>query len=164
VKVGRRDICDELVYGGNAKVDYVDIRNGMTPLMYAIMGRHVDIVRMLLREGASLTMCDFKCTTPLMMAAATGMVPMLEAVGGQYTKMVDAQDEKGWTALHWAVFADSPAAIVYLLDVLVANRDIKDHERKKPYHLAAFLKYGDCESVLMDKHMKMAVAVGDHLL
>lgn len=156
-------MVDELLYTGNARVDYADIRDGMTPLLYAIRGKHIDIVRLLIREGASLFMCDFTCMTPLMMAASTGEVSLLKAIAGEYIASVDDQDEHGWTALHWAVYANSRNAILYLLDVLVADRDIKCNERKKPYHLAVFLKHGECEAVLMDNKMKMAVATLDHL-
>ena len=154
-------MVDEVLYTGNARVDYIDIRNGMTPLLYAIQGRHLDIVKLLFREGASRYLADFKCVTPLMMAASTGMVQLVEAVGGVYTPSIDDQDENGWTALHWAVFANSPVVIDYLLEVLVANRNVRDVDKKKPYHLASFLNYGDCEAILIDSKMKMAIATGD---
>lgn len=65
-------------------------------------------------------------------------------------------------ALHWAVFANSPIIVRYLLDECVANRNIKCYHNKKPYHLAIFKKYGECEGLLLDKKMKMSLASGDH--
>ena len=57
-----------------------------------------------------------------------------------------------------------PNNIRYLLDTCVANKNIKCYKKKKPYHLAVYLHYGDCESVLIDKKIEMAIAAGDQFL
>ena len=132
VKVQRLDMVDALVGNGEALVDYIDSKNGMSPLLYAISLNNVDIALFLLKEGASVALCDNRCVTPLMMAAGTGNIDMLAVVAGEYTPTVDAQDENGWTALHWAVYANSPGAVEYLLHELMADRHIRCIQKKKP--------------------------------
>ncbi len=154
-------MVEALLFNGQAKVDYIDVKNGMTPLMYALDQKSPEIVAMLLREGASRELCDFKCTTPLMAAARTGNTALCKAIGGEFTRTIDMQDENGWTALHWAVYADAPNVIAYLLDVCVANRNLRCYKKKKPYHLAVFMQYGDCEAILIDRKIEMAIAAGE---
>ena len=45
-----------------------------------------------------------------------------------------------------------------------ADRHIKDYVKKKPLHLAEFLKYGDCIARLEDMKTRMAKATGEFLL
>ena len=58
-------------------------RNGTTPLLVAIRERQVDVVRLLLANGADAGACDAQNRGPLAYAAASGLesvtVMLLEA-------------------------------------------------------------------------------------
>ena len=117
VKINRIDIVDHILVYGKPAVDLVDTKNGMSPLMYAVKNKNMEIAQMLLARGASVKLCDFKCMTPLMAACAggDGVLPLIRLLVDTYYADVDAQDENGWTPLHYAVYANAPNVITYLL-------------------------------------------------
>lgn len=160
-KTNRTDMVELLVYTGRAIVDYIDNTNGMSPLMYAILNKNLEMTNILLNNGASVRMCDFKCKTPLMYAAQCGVLAIVELLTDQFNAEVDLQDENGLTALHYAVYANKPDIIRFLLEERGANRHIKDYKKKKPLHMAIFLEYGDCAAVLEDLKSKLAIGTGE---
>ena len=163
VKINRYDIVDHLLVHGKPVVDLVDTKNGMSPLLYAIKNKNLEIVQMLLSRGASVKLCDFKCMTALMAACAGGdsNMPIISILVEQYNADVDVQDENGWTALHYAVYANAPEIISFLLNTWGANRNIRDYKRTKPIQLALIKKYGQCVACLEDLKSKMAMVTGE---
>lgn len=117
MKINKIDIVDYLLGAANPIVDFVDKKNGMSPLMYAIKNKNFDIAQMLLIKGASVKLCDFKCMTPLMFACAGGneSLRIVTLLTETYLADVDAQDENGWSPLHYAVYANAPDVIAFLL-------------------------------------------------
>ena len=166
-KVGRVDMAEYLLREADANVDVIDLGSGMSPLMYAIAACNADLVLALLLKDASIDLCDFKCITPMMLACASKSENLVIAktlyTMSKTALNIDAQDERGWTALHYAVYSNSPKVLEYLLTECVANKNLRDVNKKKPMHLAVYLKRGDCESMLEDRRTKMARAAGDDL-
>ena len=95
------------------------------------------------------------------MACHVGGVSIATLLADTYDAPVDAQDEKGWTALHYAVAGNNVTVLSLLLDEFGADRQIRDHLRKRPLHLALFLKHGECASLLEDLKSKLARAAGE---
>ena len=93
-------------------------------LFYAAMYGHVDIVRMLVENGALVEAKNHDALTALMCAALHGhadVVSALLAAGAS----VSAQDSFGRTALMFAAMANSPACVTALL-AHKASRSIHD--------------------------------------
>lgn len=90
-------MVEAIIYNGRAKPDYIDIKSGMSPLMYAITNKNITIISILLKNGASIKLCDFKCKTPLMVAVTSGVLPIVQLIANGFTETIDLQDENGWT-------------------------------------------------------------------
>ena len=162
VKINRLDMVQYLLDHGKATPDLIDRNNNMTPLMFGIMLQNVEIVLQLLLHGANPEMCDLHCVTPIMLACHTGNTLMVKTLCTMAVRLnIDAQDENGWTALHYAVYANAPEIISFLLNTWGANRNIRDYKRAKPIQLAMIKKYGLCVACLEDMKTKMAMATGE---
>ncbi len=120
-----------LVNDGEAIVDYIDQKNGLTPLMYSIINKNYEMMMLFLNCGASVKMCDFKCVTPLMLACQVGQLKMVQILADSYHADVDTQDENGLCALHYAVIANKPDILKYLVCECGADRHLKDNNKKK---------------------------------
>lgn len=157
-KVNRLDMAERIL-DADADPDIIDSENGMSPLMYAIMAGNLNMVNALLSKGACVNLCNFECVTPMMLACGSKS-NNIEVVKTLYTNSrtdvdIDAQDDKGWTALHHCVFSDSPLCAEYLVRECFARRDIRDLQKKKPLHLAIFMKRGECEVILEERRDRL---------
>lgn len=77
--------------------------NGLTPLMLAIYRDHLELVPLLLKQGANVNTSNLEGQSPLIMAAAGGqteIIASLLASGAQ----CNAVDHAGNSALMWAAF------------------------------------------------------------
>lgn len=177
-------MADYIINVGGAIVDFIDQRNGMSPLMYAILNNDLEMVMLMLNNNASIDLCDFKCVTPLMLACQVNNLAIVCYLLDNYQPTLDAQDLNGFTgnnflevvlgdtsyclhllliiALHYAVYSNSPEICGKLLDE-GADRNVRDVNKKKPLHLAIYKNYGLCASVLEDLKSKLAMATGDNL-
>jgi hypothetical protein len=148
----RLDMVRLLINAG-ADLDLVEARSGNAPLMFAIMHNNTELTLTLLQAGASVELCNFKLTTPLMMACATKSrsINLLKTVCTQAHQPVNvnAQDENGWTPLHYAVYAGRANFVSYLVEDMGARVGVRDHQRYKPLHLAVFMRHGACEQELI---------------
>ncbi len=59
----------DLLIDHKALTDICDANTGRTPLMYSVIAKNLEISHKLLNHGATPRMSDFKCITPLMLAA-----------------------------------------------------------------------------------------------
>lgn len=155
VKCQRLDMVKLLINAG-ADVDVVESKQGNSPLMFAIMHNNTALTLALLLAGASVELCNFKCTTPLMMSCATKSrsINLVKTVCSRdlptrQSVRVNAQDENGWTPLHYAVYAGRANFVAYLIEEQGANTQIRDYQRYKPIHLAVFMRHGACEQELL---------------
>ena len=92
---------------------------------------------------------------------SAGIIVLLFNITHGSFACVCSMDRVCTVALHWAVYANSMDILEYLLDTCVVNRNIRCYNKKKPYHLASFMNRGDCEAILMDKKIEMAIATGE---
>jgi ankyrin repeat protein len=122
-------------------------RVGATPFLLAARSVDLDLMRVLLENGADATLTNADNTTPLMVAAGVGVwatgespgtvdearqaVAFLIALGGD----VNAVDNNGDTALHGAALRGADAAIKVLVDA-GATLDVKNHKGLTPWRIA----------------------------
>ena len=118
-EAGDTDLVYTFVSSG-AAVDSAD-RGGQTPLMAAVIGKHGDIVTLLLARqanpNAAFTSGDRKGMTPLLLAAERGGADTLLALLAAGA-LPNAQDAKGRSALMLAAASGHPEA----MDILLVRR------------------------------------------
>ncbi|MEP7247317.1 MAG: ankyrin repeat domain-containing protein, partial [Gammaproteobacteria bacterium] len=85
------------------------------PLAEAVKVANTDMVRMLLKAGASVQLANEDGQTPLMLAARTGEVPVAELLV-RYRADVNAREQwRGQTALMWAAAENRPEMTEFLI-------------------------------------------------
>ena len=140
--------------------DVADMDTGRTPLFYACMQGKLGINQMLINAGADPGYGDFQAVTPLMMAAQAGDWRTVKYITNLRRKIdVDAQDFKGWTALHYAASKDAYKAINWLIEA-GANRNLPDNNKRKPVHMARLGDFQDSLAALEDKASRLAAIEG----
>jgi pectate lyase len=124
--------------------------NGRTPLLRAIMGKHVDVVGFLIEAGADVNTRDAQGYVPLVHALWTmdsDIAGLLLDKGAD----VHAKDtQSGYTSLHWAVMMGSKELTELILE---AGGDVNAQSRtgETPMDLA---KQGGPKIIeLLKKHM-----------
>ena len=110
----------------NSKTDKSSYLVGGTPLDYAAMGGHKDMVEFLLANKADPNPKDYATSTPLLQAAEFGHKDIVELLLAKKAG-VNAKSISGWTALHCAAYCDHREVAVLLLahgaDVNSTNSD-----------------------------------------
>jgi ankyrin repeat protein len=124
-------------------------KNGRTPLLRAITGRHIEAVRFLIEGGADVNKPDEQGYVPLVHALWTldsDMVRLLLNNEGD----VHAKDKSNYTPLHWAVMMGSTELTELILDA-GADVNAESTTGETPLDLA---KQGGPKIVeLLNKHM-----------
>ncbi|KAF0686779.1 Aste57867_21442 [Aphanomyces stellatus] len=87
---------------------------GQTALHLASQYESVDAAQLLLKSKDNLDIADAKKMTPLMVASGKGNVDILQLLINKGHK-VNASDDNGNTALHWAVMREAALDVVSLL-------------------------------------------------
>ncbi len=77
--------------------------NGWTPIMLAAVKGHDDIIEMLLQRGADPNSADIYGWTPLMRSVERNRPKSVRALLTSQATVVNARNEHGATALHYAV-------------------------------------------------------------
>jgi len=90
-------MADYIIYSGFGIVDYIDQRNGMSPLLYAILNNDLEMVTLIMNNNASVDLCDFKCVTPLMLACQVNNLAIVSYLIDNYQPTLDAQDGNGFS-------------------------------------------------------------------
>jgi hypothetical protein len=85
----------------NINVNVKDDASGATPLHYAAENGHIEIVRLLLQNGAEVNARSINGYTPLHDAAENGHVDILHLLVENGVDL-EAQSNNGERALHWA--------------------------------------------------------------
>lgn len=109
--------------------------SGDTPLLLAVTEGHLEIVRSLIRHDADPNTCNKSRITPLMAATTRRTLDIARAVLCSRT-VVNAQDERGSTALHYLLRdQDQDDDRLRMAETLVranASLDIQDDRRETP--------------------------------
>ena len=131
--LGNVAILEWLAKQGSPMTDVV-VSSGMQPIHWACTRGHTEVVKLLLRLGASIDAIDIKHTTPLVIAAQydhTLLVFYLIKEHADHTIVDDCRD----TALHWAAYKGN-VHTVGLLHYLGLAADTLDAFGSSPLHLA----------------------------
>lgn len=132
-----------------ADIDRFSGRDGCTPLFCAISGRHIDLVRLLLKKGARVGMkSPGGDMYPLHQASVTGQTAICSVLldaGAQ----VDAVDKEKNTPLHYAATIGKVDTIKLLIKE-GANVDAKQEKGMTPLHWACHKGHDAAVKILLD--------------
>ena len=125
-------------------------RDGATALHRAALHDHVSCLRHLLSASADAKIVDSRGRTALLVAAQADNVGALtELLKGNGNTAVDAPDDNGRTAAHWAVYHQNMDAIRLLVAAAV-NVDVRDSRGFSPLMLAAQQGNSDIIEILVN--------------
>ncbi len=123
------------------KIDAKSGPEGRTALHYAIEEGNLEIVEILIQDGASIDISDNQGYTALHLAVLNNRISIIEfLIASQLqvnSQFLDAAESDGWTALHHAI-NEGNLEIVKILVNAGAKINIPDNEGNTPLHLAAF--------------------------
>ncbi len=98
--------------------------DGRTPLHWACLGVHLDVVKFLVEKGADVNAEDSNKIVPLHSLATRNSAAAIAVLADKGAN-IDAKDYGGNTALHYAAMSDAADAVEILL---VAGADIESRE------------------------------------
>jgi ankyrin repeat protein len=153
VAIKREDMVS-LLLSKRALPDFPDQSTGRTPLIHSVLNGTHAISRSLLSHGASNSMADFNCITPLMLSCVGDDVLHCKILCSKLLD-IDVQDENGWTALHYCALSNAGKCAAFLINE-GANRNIKDGNNRKPIHLARLKESLNVTSALEDMKSRLA--------
>jgi len=136
---------------GGARVD-LRKSSDWTPLMLAVEHGHVDVARLLVRQGADwMGARNKEGSTAVMLAARAGSVPMLGVFAEQPGFACAVQDAtyNGRTALHTACYHGRDDVVSWLLN-WGAEPSPRDSSGATPLHDAAGRGHLSCVKVLFE--------------
>jgi ankyrin repeat protein len=89
-------------------------RHGRTPLLYAVMKKQREMVKLFIDAKADLSKSRYDGMFPLAIAAFNGDIVLVDDLieAGAF---VDQQDKRGWTSLIWAAFKGHEAVAQELI-------------------------------------------------
>jgi uncharacterized protein len=106
----------DLVLNAGANVNAATRLGGYTPLLLAARGGHYDMLRTLIRAGATLAPTTATGVTPLMLAAASGSAEAVRVLLDQGADLSAREAAMGQTALMFAAANDRLDAMQALLE------------------------------------------------
>lgn len=112
---GHIDVAAVLIKDGSVDVNRLSGRDGNAPLFCAIAVRSIDVVRLLLRHEAHLSVKAADDTYALHQAAITAQ-PAMCALLLERGSFVDCKDREGNTPLHYAATIGHVKTVTFLLD------------------------------------------------
>ncbi|KAL6061654.1 Antirepressor regulating drug resistance protein [Balamuthia mandrillaris] len=111
-------------------------RRGFTALHHAAVYGHYAVVTLLLEHGALPDIRDAEGHTPLQCAALHGHTPVIRLLLTKHRADVNARDNQGFSALHYAA-RDGLDATARLLQEHGARLAVATHKGMTPLHIAA---------------------------
>lgn len=135
--------------------------NRQSPLMWAALRGHVQVVRQLLQAQASLAIKDSLGATPLMIAiqhrSYSAMLMILHR--GKQALLGDG-DKNGCTAAHWAAYKGDQVALK-LLDYFGADLLALDNAKMTPLHRAVSASQASVVEFLIERKADPMVRNGE---
>ncbi|MGO9122044.1 MAG: TerB N-terminal domain-containing protein [Desulfomonilaceae bacterium] len=124
--------------------------DGWTPLMWAAVTGHVEVVRLLLDSGAEVNVAAKKSgDTALILAALKGHTEVVRLLLSK-NALVELKHKAGWTAL-WSAAANGHAKAIELLSEKGADVNTRDNNGFSPLMVACVGGPTDSVKLLVDK-------------
>ena len=89
--------------------------NGMTPMHVAAGAGHLQVVQMLVDRGAQVDAADKYGRQPIQFAAGAGQLDVVKAIAKLDRIFLNAPDNFGQTALHWALAFEQAETTLWLI-------------------------------------------------
>ena len=124
----------KLLIACGALVNPVANQSSSAPLHQACRSNDIEMARLLLLNGADVSMENCYKSSPLMYAVKYGSPALVALVLSYYPKL-DAPSFMDTTAIHWAVFNGRPEALALLLQA-GADPDARMADQSTPLHCA----------------------------
>lgn len=116
----------------------------------AVKKGHRSTVMILLENKIYIDSRDAEHQTPLMIAARLDEIEILSQLIKANTD-INAEDEKKWTSMSWAVANGHERAVELLLETPLANIDHRDARGRTPFSLAAERGFVQIMQLLIEK-------------
>eukprot|EP00397_Hematodinium_sp_SG-2012_P018051 GEMP01018476.1.p1 GENE.GEMP01018476.1~~GEMP01018476.1.p1 ORF type:complete len:443 (+),score=117.59 GEMP01018476.1:167-1495(+) len=161
---GHYAICEALI-DANADVDWETDDAELTALDIAARRDHADIVMLLIERGARI---EDGNGSALHVAAEYGsmkaLAVLLEAkdATGHIRVNINMMDNKGETALHWAVESDQATATLYL-GHMKADLNKRNHNGETPLFKACYQGSDKCVGCMLELKAQLNVATKNKL-
>ncbi|KAJ4308776.1 hypothetical protein N0V84_011892 [Fusarium piperis] len=124
-------------------------RFSQTPLHYAALCRHAEVISLLLDKGADIEARDSDGQTPLYYAAESRHIEVISLLLDKGAD-IEAQDSDGRTPLRYAALHGHAEAISLLLDK-GTNIEARDSDGQTPLYYAAESRHIEAISLLLNK-------------
>ena len=157
-KAGSPDIVGYIISTGDVDLNRTWIRDGETPLHYAIEGDHMEVFELLLKHGADVHK-ESMLLAPLMWAVRAGdlrKVELLLEYGAEINKV-----SSDITALHIATAMGNPSIVRFLL-ANGADVNINSASGCRPIHIAAWCNRVEIAKILLKNGADTSVKCDGH--
>ncbi|XP_063400340.1 protein TANC1-like [Mytilus trossulus] len=115
------------------------LQDGRTPLMWAAVGGHLEVVTYLVTHGSQLEATDRLGRTPLMLAAVEGHLEVVTYIISHGSQLEATDTWIGMTPLMWATMGGHLEVVTYLVSH-GSQLEATDEDGETALHCAA--KYG----------------------
>ena len=152
-----KEVCQFLLSNG-ASTSVTD-SEGYSPIHIACNVGNVDVLNLLLDNGADPeSLVERIGSTTLHEAVCSGSLEIVEALLDRISNkdLVNHQDTKGWSPLHYAC-QYGHNKIVKVLLAHKAKVDLQVQIGRTSLHLAAFEGHSECVKLLLDHHCDVDV-------
>ncbi|RDD38141.1 Transient receptor potential cation channel subfamily A member 1 [Trichoplax sp. H2] len=124
-----------------------------TALFIAAQRGYIQAIRLLLANGAQVEQFDRDENTPLHLAARSGRIQCVQVICEMAPKLINSQNKRGRTPLHFAVIGGHKDIVLYFLkqgnnDILINASDLN---KNTALHLASAWGHENVVKVLLER-------------